>query len=145
MWGLFQAILILPSILKKNKTDIRDIVAKGKMFPSLKEFFYMGKTFSLIVFTMVFFRAESLTHAFQYFKGIFQYSLLEVPEALPIPVIILTVIFIIMEWIHRDKQYGLQFDDAKIPKVIRWCLYLVISFTIAVFFGKGNPFIYFQF
>lgn len=145
VWGILHAFLFIPSLLMKKKRKTAKVVAEGKHFPSMTEFVLMLIAFSKLVFSLIIFRAESLTHASQYLKGIFQYSLFEIPEVLPIPVIILTVIFIIMEWIHRDKQYGLQIDDTKIPKVIRWCLYLVISFTIAVFFGKGNPFIYFQF
>ena len=86
-----------------------------------------------------------MSHAIQYIKGIFQTTIFSVPEIHPIPVVILIAIFLFIEWVFRDKDYGLQFDNTKTHKITRWSTYIIISFLIASFFGKGSSFIYFQF
>ena len=94
VWGALNALYFLPLLLlNKNRTNT-NTVAQGKYLPTFKEIFKIGITFSLTVFAWIFFRAESLTHALHYIKGIFQYSIFSVPEILPIPVLILIVLFI---------------------------------------------------
>lgn len=144
-WGTLNALYFLPLLLTKNNRNNLDIAAEGNYFPSIKELSSIILTFSLTVFSWIFFRAESMSHAFQYIGGIFQYSIVSVPEILPIPILILIALFMLMEWIYRDKQYALQFAIGKPAKIIQWSYYLVISLTIAAFFGKGSSFIYFQF
>ena len=144
-WGALNAVYFLPLLLTNNNRNNLETVAKGKLLPSIKELLFILLTFGLTVFAWIFFRAENMTHALQYIKGVFHYSIFSIPEILPIPILILTAIFTIMEWFFRDMQFGLQFDNVKTNRVIRWCFYLIISFTIAAFFGKGSSFIYFQF
>jgi D-alanyl-lipoteichoic acid acyltransferase DltB (MBOAT superfamily) len=144
-WGALNAVYFIPLLLTNNNRNNLDVVAKGIWYPSIKELFYMLLTFGMTVFAWIFFRAESLGHAFDYIRGIFSFSVLNLPEVMPIYLFVLLTIFIIIEWIFRDKEFGLQFDNSKINKVLRWSCYIVISFAIAVFFGKGSTFIYFQF
>jgi alginate O-acetyltransferase complex protein AlgI len=145
VWGALNAIYFLPLLLTHNNRNNLEIVAKGNYLPSLKELSFMLLTFGLTVFAWIFFRAENIGHAIRYIKGVFQVSIFSVPEILPIPIIILSALFLIMEWCFRDMQFGLQFDNLKTHRIIRWFCYLFISFTIAMFFGKGSTFIYFQF
>jgi alginate O-acetyltransferase complex protein AlgI len=145
VWGALNAVYFLPLLLTNNNRNNLETVSKGKLLPSIKELLFILLTFGQTVFAWIFFRAENMAHAFQYIKGIFHYSIFSIPEILPIPVLILTALFIIMEWLFRDMQFGLQFDNVKTNRVIRWSFYLIISLTIAAFFGKGSSFIYFQF
>lgn len=145
VWGALNAIYFLPLLLTNKNRNNLEIVAQGKLLPSLKEVYFMLLTFGLTVFGWIFFRAENMAHAIQYIKGIFQNTIFSVPEIYATPVILLIAIFLFIEWIFRNKQYGLQFDNNKTHKIIRWSSYIIISFLIAIFFGKGSSFIYFQF
>jgi alginate O-acetyltransferase complex protein AlgI len=145
VWGALNAIYFLPLLLTNSNRNNLETIAKGKFFPSIKEFFSMLLTFGLTVFAWIFFRAENMTHAIQYIKGIFKTTIFSVPEIHPIPVIILIAIFLFIEWVFRDKEYGLKFDNTKTHKITRWGTYIIICFLIAAFFGKGSSFIYFQF
>lgn len=145
VWGALNAIYFLPLLLTDNNRNNLETIAKGHFFPSIREFSYMTLTFSLTVFTWIFFRASSMSHALQYIRAIFDYSLFSKPTIFPTPVLILVSLFVIVEWIFRDKQFGLELEGIVTNRVARWVCYLVLTFTIAAFFGKGNSFIYFQF
>lgn len=145
VWGALNAIYFLPLLLTNNNRNNMETVAKGKFFPSFKEFFFMLLTFGMTVFAWIFFRAENMSHAIQYIKGIFKTTIFSFPEVHPIPVILLITIFLFIEWVFRDREFGLQFDNTKTHIITRWGTYIIVSFLIAAFFGKGSSFIYFQF
>lgn len=145
VWGGLNALYFLPLLLShKNRVHL-DIVAKDKTFPTLKEGLQMLLTFGITVLAWVFFRAESVSHALLYLKGILQSSLFSFPSLSPWYVWLGIIVMITMEWIHRGKQHGLELDNHKIAKPLRWVLYMLLSFTVASFMLESDPFIYFQF
>lgn len=146
VWGFLNALYFMPLLLtSKNRTNL-DIVAQGRFFPSIKEILQVLVTFGLTVFAWIFFRAESLSHAFAYIKGIFTSSLISRPTVWPVPILILLLLFILMEWIGREQKYALQFETVKWNRPIRWSVYLFIVFLIGNFMvTEETPFIYFQF
>lgn len=145
IWGALNAIYFLPLLLTNNNRNNLETVAKGKLIPSLKEFSSMLSTFGLTVFAWIFFRAENITHAFQYIRGMCSYSIFSPPEVFPKAVLILIFLFVLTEWFNRNKQNVLQFGSTKTPTIIRWGIYFTLCFLIAFYFGKGSTFIYFQF
>ena len=148
-WGALNAIYFLPLLLaKKNRTNL-GTVAQGKKIPNLKELFAMLFTFGLTVFAWIFFRAENMTHAFNYISEIFSLSLFEMPELSfkIIQTIMLVVAFVLIEWIGREGKYALEHIHYYFQKkFLRWGVYLVIALTIFIF-GNFNKteFIYFAF
>jgi alginate O-acetyltransferase complex protein AlgI len=102
----------------------------------------MCLTFGFVVLTMVVFRAESIGHAFEYFTGMFSRTLLNCPEVFPIKIVLIIFIFFFIEWLQRTKQHALQYTGIGI---IRWAGYLGIVYTIVLFGGTSQEFIYFQF
>lgn len=73
-WGLIHACLFIPSFLQKNNRRFLDNVKKSKIFfPNLKDSILIIKTYLLVTIAWVFFRAESLTHAFSYLAHIFSF------------------------------------------------------------------------
>ena len=151
VWGLLNAIYILPSIiLNKNRVNI-EIVAKGKLLPTLKEFASIFLTFSLTVFAWIFFRAENIQHALQYVSKIFTKSIFSIPYfpgiGLTIPTFICLFIFLVIEWIGREQQYALQIFSLNWYRPIRWSFYSFLMITIFYFFSTitNQQFIYFQF
>lgn len=145
-WGLLNAIFILPSIvLKRNRLNL-DIVAKGKMFPTVKEFFQISLTFLLTTFAWVFFRADSISKAFSYISLWFSSSFFSLPSKRPSAGILLElVIFIALEWIGRENDFAIQKTGLKWNKITRWIFYILLAMTIIIFAGKEQKFIYFQF
>jgi D-alanyl-lipoteichoic acid acyltransferase DltB (MBOAT superfamily) len=148
-WGFLNALYILPSIIFNTNRNNLDIVARGKYLPTIREFFAILLTFSLTVFAWIFFRAANITNAFSYISEIFSSSLLTIPNfpgiGKAVPIVFLTSIFLIVEWIGREQQYAIAHLGIKWYKPIRWAMYYLIILAIFYFTGKEQQFIYFQF
>ena len=150
VWGALNALYFLPLLLlNKNRTNT-DTVAQGKYLPSIKEFIQIGLTFSLTVLAWVFFRAENIGHAFSYLSSIFSKSLLSFPRfplmKLAFTTVIMIAIFIVIEWIGRNKQYAIENAVNIKQNYLRYSLYIAIVIAIMVMGNfNENQFIYFQF
>ena len=57
----------------------------------------------------------------------------------------LIVVFILIEWLGREKQYAIQFDNSAMPRIVRWSFYYIIILVVLGFGGNQQEFIYFQF
>ena len=148
-WGGLNALYFLPLMLfNKNKENI-GIVAEGKFLPSLKDAFSMLITFSLIVLAWIFFRAEDLNHAFNYISEIFSLSLFSFPSNFgggkALLTLALIVVFMLIEWLQRDKQHTLDLSLIRGGRYVRWGIYLIIILAIISFGSQQQEFIYFQF
>ena len=73
-----------------------NIVAYNNIIPSYKEFFQILLTFSLASIAFIFFRAENLSHAFDYLNGIFSSTIFEIPEFQGKQKAVLTICLIII-------------------------------------------------
>lgn len=146
VWGFLNALYFLPLLLgNKNRTHLI-VVAEHSVLPSLKEALKITITFLLTVLAWVFFRAESLIHAIDYIKNIFNWSLVSLPEIRPTNIIVLIIIFMILEWIGRKQQYAIEVFLLEKSKVLRWLFYMIIITTIFIFSTtEKQEFIYFQF
>ncbi|MCD4734421.1 MAG: MBOAT family protein, partial [Bacteroidales bacterium] len=145
IWGALNAVYFLPLLLTNNNRKNIGIVAKGKTFPPLKEFFLILITFGLTVFAWIFFRAESIGHAISYIAEIFSKSLFTLPAVLPKTKIIFIVFFIIVEWIGREHQYAIAHLGLKWRWPFRYAMYYMLIMAIYLFGGEEQQFIYFQF
>lgn len=144
-WGLLNALYFLPLLLANRNRNNIGTVAEGRMLPNLQEIASMGITFMLTVFAWIFFRANDMTHAISYVKGIFTKSLFSLPTILPMPLFALITFFIVIEWLGREHQYALQKFGFKWPKLVRLSFYYLLIVLLFVFMGKEQEFIYFQF
>jgi D-alanyl-lipoteichoic acid acyltransferase DltB (MBOAT superfamily) len=144
-WGLLNAIYIIPSIAFNTNRNNLNTVAEGRFLPDIKELLSMGLTFALTVFAWIFFRSESLHHAFHYLKEIFSSSLLTKPEIKNKAVVILIGIFLLIEWLGREHTFGLEKMSLKWPAPVRWAFYYLIVVLIFLYGGSEQQFIYFQF
>lgn len=149
VWGFLNALYIMPSIIFNTHRNNLDIVARGKYLPTIREFFAIGITFGLTVFAWIFFRAANVTHAFSYISEIFSSSLLTMPDFPGIgkvmPIVFLTSVFLIVEWLGREQQYAIAHLGTKWYKPFRWTMYYIIILAIYIFAGSEQQFIYFQF
>jgi alginate O-acetyltransferase complex protein AlgI len=144
-WGGLNALFILPSIILKTNRNNIDIVAKGKYLPTIKEFMQIMMTFFATVFAWIFFRAKDLTQAFYYLKGIFSESLLKIPQVKPPDVFVLIILFMLIEWMGRETNYGIEKFAFSKPTIIRWSFYFILIILIFLYSGREQEFIYFQF
>ncbi len=150
VWGALNAAYFLPLMLmNKNRSNL-DIAAKGKAIPSLKEAFMIFSTFALTLFAWIFFRADSLKHAFDYIGEIFSASLFSVPSfqssGQASAIIVLVAVFIFIEWMGRDNEYAIE-KIANLNLSVRWASYFLLLGYIYFNgnWGKSIEFIYFQF
>ena len=154
IWGVLNAIYFIPSFFTWKRHKNTPVVAQGKYFPSLHEVFQMGYTFGATVLAWIFFRSASIGQAVSFIKNIFKHSLFSLPDSRafnaanehPGKMILIIILFLIIEWIGREQQYGIAKLGLKWPKPLRLALYYGIIITVLFYFaGKGQQFIYFQF
>ncbi len=147
-WGLLNAIYFVPLLITNSNRKHLDTVAKGRIIPNSKEFLKMLITFSLTVFAWIFFRAENMDHALNYISGIYNdpgtlllFSLYWKHNT----IITLIIIFLVIEWIGREDQYGIEKIVARRAWPVRHSIYYLLIFAIYCFGDKEQEFIYFQF
>lgn len=145
VWGLLNALYFLPLLLSNKNRDNLDIIAKGKLFPSAREFFGMSVTFMLTVFAWIFFRSESVGQAFNYISGIFSSSFFSRLQMSSSFIWLLLAVFLVIEWLGREQQYAIAKLGLRWPAFVRWGMYYCMVLAIYVYAGKGQQFIYFQF
>jgi len=149
-WGALNALFILPLLItNRNRTNL-EVVAKGRLFPSITEVFQILLTFVLTMLAWIFFRAENMTHAFQYIGGIFDTSLFSIPllfqDKEMVLTLLLIIFFVCIEWLQREEEFGLATLGHKLYKPVRWVMYSAIVFLIGMYMQtEETPFIYFQF
>jgi D-alanyl-lipoteichoic acid acyltransferase DltB (MBOAT superfamily) len=141
-WGLINAIYFLPLLLLGENRKNIDTVAQGKILPNIKELFQIVTTFLLATLGWIFFRAGSIGQAFSYIGKIFAKSLIIYPEKPPGILTVSLLFMLLIEWLQRDKQHGL--ENLKIHPVLRWVVYYCLILIIFLF-GCKQQFIYFQF
>ena len=149
IWGLLNAIYIMPSILFNTNRNNIEIVAKGKIFPNVREFISILITFILTVFAWIFFRASTVSQAYNYISVIFSSSFFSIPvfknQFASYPILVLIIIFFIFEWFGREKTFAIEDTFSKNKKWVRLGFYYLLIITIFLFAGDNQQFIYFQF
>lgn len=149
-WGALNALFFLPLLLTKNNRQHLDVVAQGNWLPTIREVLQMGLTFSLTVLAWVFFRATDLSHAFSYLGEIFSRSVFTVPqlpsEGEAIVTLLLICFLLVVEWLGREHEYGIQNLFRQRSRYVRWLFYAFVLFCLGMFMQtEETPFIYFQF
>ena len=145
-WGGLHAALFMPLLLMQSNRKNTNLVAEGKLLPSLKECIQMLSTFLLVDLAWVFFRAESISNAFQYLFGMINISIFSIPiyQIGLAKISVFIVLMIVVEWIQRSKKHGLEINYIN-NKFLRWTFYYVLISIILEFGTFSQSFIYFQF
>jgi alginate O-acetyltransferase complex protein AlgI len=148
IWGLLHSIWFIPLLIQgKNRRYLNMNDGTQNGLP-LIEFFQIIFTFILVTLTWVFFRADSLTQAFNYLYNItkhpgsfvsfyFYFKYFEI--------IVILIVFLIIEWFGRKEEYPLRFFLRKSNTAFRWILYYMLAFSIFWYWKNIQQFIYFQF
>ncbi len=150
LFGLYNGILVVFDMHSNKKYKHHKIVAYDRMLPNFYESIRMIRTFILFMLGGVFFRSETVDQSILIFRKILSSSLFEIPtlnQKLPsvIPIVILTIIMLLKDWIGRRDKHTLTNFTIQQPRMIRHAFYYIILFCIAYFGGKQQAFIYFQF
>lgn len=148
VWGALNALYFLPIFITNNNRNNLSVVAQGKYLPNLKEFLLMLLTFGLTTFAWIFFRVENIDHAISYITAIFSPSLFEYSEIFPSGLLLLILFFLFIEWINRNKLYGLEkFRNQKLGfRILDTLLVFIVFWSIVIWnSSKEVEFIYFQF
>lgn len=145
VWGALNALYFLPLLLRNKNRVYTNTVAEGRYFPNIKEIGQMLFTFFLTVLAWIFFRAENVTHAFDYIRGVFTPSFFSIPEIRPTDLFILIGVFLFVEWIGRTEAYALAMVRFMKKRYFRWTFYFLICLLLFLYQGKQQEFIYFQF
>jgi alginate O-acetyltransferase complex protein AlgI len=148
-WGGIHALFYIPVFLMgRNRIYMGNVVAENRWYPSVIELLQMLLTFSIVTFSRVFFRSESLTDSFGFLHQIFSdmsYEAYTHPMGYRmIDYFILLVVFTLYEFrIRRDERSPFKFKSP----VIRFLVYSIVILLILMFYDSSfdRSFIYFQF
>ena len=145
-WGLYHALLFIPLFLFGMNRKNKGIVAENQLLPSLKELISIAITFFLVVIGWIIFRADSMSQAFDYISRMVCEFSFSMPRRHKDPYIYIAILLLV-EWLGRKKEFGLQLSETGIFKyrVARWALYYVVFIATFLLAGNQQDFIYFQF
>ncbi len=142
VWGELHALYFMPLILSgKNRMHV-DVLAQGRIFPSLKEVALMLLTFALVCLAWIFFRAADLPQAFHYIGRMFStpWGSIDVERR----IWLFIAVMMLVEWLNRSREHGLELDRVRI-RPLRWAIYAIITVLTFYFGAPEQTFIYFQF
>ena len=148
-WGGLHALAFIPIfLLGKNLAFKNSVIGEKTFFPSFSEVLRVLMVFSLVTFSWIFFRSESIADAFEYIVRIFSDFSFETylhPKGYRVvDYIILLAGFIIYEYIIRkDERSPFNFKS----RIVRFVLYTLVVLMILLFYDSeiDRSFIYFQF
>lgn len=142
-WGALHAVLFLPLILlNRNRNHTTDVVAQGKLLPSIKELLQVLSTFTLATLAWVFFRAESITEAAIYLKSIVINSNTG-SNRIVFTALLWTGVMLAVDWLQRSGTPSWWLS--KRASLARWLSYGIVVWLCLKNLHNGSSFIYFQF
>ena len=149
VWGLYHAFLLIISVWLGRTSKDQTPIAENRLLPTWKELLQMIATFCLVMFGWIIFRSDSLITFAQYIQNLCQtgtlrafYRFFVQPDIWPKSVFI--IIMMMVEWVQRNKEHGLELNRAK--PWLRWAICSIIVLLICCFTDNEiGSFIYFQF
>ena len=144
-WGAFHACCFLPLLLRnRHRAHTGQIVAQGRLLPTLREAWQILSTFLLVVLGWSFFRAPDIATAGAWLYKMLTFSDLTyrqlgmgvLSKMLPV-----AALFLLITWLNRDRPLP------RLPasRPLRWALYLGLILLMLLWPIAPQTFIYFQF
>jgi alginate O-acetyltransferase complex protein AlgI len=150
IWGALNAFYFLPLMFFGINRKNTNVIAENRFIPTFREFLQIGFTFFITVIAWIFFRSNTITHAFTILKKIFSqsffdYSLDWITGYNSILHVIFIIVLLLVEWTNRNYLYGLERISSN--KYLRKIIYILIVSLIIFQWDYHNEkeFIYFQF
>lgn len=148
VWGAIHALGFIPLLLLGQNRKNIEIVAYNSMFPTLKDILKIITTFIFVSVAWVFFRANTITDAFLYFRTILNWgnSLMFFDDNFFRGLNIFYYIFILLsfDWVFRRNERDLQ-SSVKNKILFNFIIIFMLCFDIIYFNNSVSEFIYFQF
>ena len=151
-WGAYHALLFLPLILLGANRKYTNQVAEGRLLPTWREALQMLLTFALVVIGWIIFRAETITQVWEYICGMMQFGTLRATyrfflpnEYIVNPTNLYIILMLVVEWLQRNKQHGLEVANPSKHKWLRVIFYYALIILMVQYAGSEQTFIYFQF
>jgi D-alanyl-lipoteichoic acid acyltransferase DltB (MBOAT superfamily) len=149
LFGFLHGCYFIPLILKGTMNKKKKF-AKEKLLPTFSEFFNIIKTFLLVMFTFVIFRANTIKEAYLYYRSMVSVSLFSAPKiptegVMLFPLILFITLFFVIEWIGKDQEYALAQLASNRSTTVRWTCYFALFLALFYFAGSEQKFIYFNF
>ena len=143
LWGGLNALYFVPLYLLNLNRKNLDEISTEKTFPSLREFMGISITFILTCIAWVFFRAENVSHAFEYLGRMF--TTFDMGFLYYINLALAGVAFLVLEWYSRYREYNKILDFKH--RGLRYFMYFTLTFLVLAFsqVNLSKEFIYFQF
>ncbi len=150
VWGLMHGLFLIVYRLqvKPRKKLFRKLgISNSNRIVILLESFV---TLTVVLIAWVFFRSDSLGAATDYLGIMLSKSLFSMPvftysRKMLLVTVLLTMMFLIIEWFGREEQYAIAGLKTKYPAMMRWAVYYCLILVTFFFAGSGQKFIYFQF
>jgi D-alanyl-lipoteichoic acid acyltransferase DltB (MBOAT superfamily) len=146
IWGGLNALFFLPLLLTNKNRKHVDVSAKNKLLPSLKEIGQIVLTFCLTTFAWVFFRANTVSEAFEYILNLFNNEIffnidyLGGIERYAIEILFLIPIICFFEWFYRNRETPFEGKMKLFNEIV-----ILIMLLVFGQFSSATNFIYFQF
>ncbi|MBN2384906.1 MBOAT family protein [bacterium] len=147
-WGLIHgfALILVHIFQKPRKHLVKAMQFKNKkiLIATCDRFF----AFAVILLGWVFFRADNVAEACAYLNGIVHGPLMisSCMSVVSKRCIFFGLLYFVVEWIQREKQHGLEFNDGQLGLFWRWLIYYALIAAIVLYGASTtNPFLYFQF
>lgn len=131
IWGLVHAFLFVPFLLRRESRVSALRIMSGWLV-----------TMVCVILAWVFFRANTLGAAGEYFAAMFSRSLFSFPNQY-LSMLPWIMVVLLVEWLQRTKEHALQIGN--LPRFARVSLYFVIATLCLAYQQRTGEFIYFQF
>ena len=149
VFGLYHGLLFIPLILSGAFGKNKKLKANEHGLPFLKDVAKMMLTFCLWALSLVFFRADNISQAFDFLMatGANGFAAPMVIDNYCKLYILMALMLLVVEWIQRKQEHALQLQEFRLfsTRACRFAFYLLIILLIITFTGKSQAFIYFQF
>ena len=147
LWGMMHGLLLIMYHVQKNprKKFLKKIgITNDHLIIRAFETIF---TLCFIMITWVFFRADNISVASGYLRNMFSLSLFTNPNILPVDLIVIVILFVLVEWISREKLHPFQFESKKKMLVFLKPVFISIVIWSIILWGAfdNKEFIYFQF
>jgi D-alanyl-lipoteichoic acid acyltransferase DltB (MBOAT superfamily) len=147
LWGMIHGLLLIVYHIQRNprkklfkKIGITNDHLVIRIFETIITLF-------VVIIAWIFFRADNISIAIKYLSNMFSSSLFTYPTIFPVDLIVIILLFIMTEWISREKLHPFQFDsNKKLNIVLRPVLISIVIWAIILWGAfKNKEFIYFHF
>lgn len=146
-WGGFHALCFVPLIVFNKTRENIGQIAPGKNLPSFREARGMVMTFLLFVFSIIIFRAPTITDAYKFIVCIIDNSILTpayYEKYTVTPALVGIFVMMVVEWLQRERRHPLDIAFIK-QRWVHALIYYALATSMILYTGQNQTFLYFQF